>query len=81
MNFVNQIQLFKRLHSLILYKRTGTPKQFAKKLNISESTLYRIILDFKDYGVCISFDANRQSYIYENEKDINSILRLDDFEI
>ncbi len=76
MDTIKHIQLLERIHSLILHKSTGTPKQFAKKLNISESTLYRTLEELRDHGAIIIYDSNRPSYIYENEVTINFLLRF-----
>ncbi len=75
MGHFNNIELLKRIHDSILLKSTGKPEQFARKLTISESTLYRILNELKDHGAIIIFDASRPSYIYENEDEVKFLLK------
>jgi hypothetical protein len=75
MGIFNNNQLLKRIHDSILSKSTGTPKQFANKLSISESKLYRILSELKDHGAIITFDPSRPSYGYENEDEIILLLK------
>jgi hypothetical protein len=53
-----------RLHFFIRLKATGTPKEFAHNMGISERTLYYYMLILKDKGANISYDRNRNSYFY-----------------
>jgi len=78
MGIINHVQLLERLHSFILHKSTGTPKQLAKKLNISVRSLYRIIEELRGHGVIITFDTARSSYIYENEVEFKLLLQIYD---
>jgi len=47
---------------LIKRKATGTPDQFAEKLEISRSTLMENIRELKILGGSIEYDKNRESY-------------------
>lgn len=58
------IQRLKRIDQLISSKATGTPAQFAQKLDIRESTLYEILKILKDLGAPIEYDYHRCSYFY-----------------
>lgn len=53
------------MDNLISRKATGCPSQFAKKLSISERTLYRWIAILRNRGICIEYDEGRGSYFYE----------------
>jgi predicted DNA-binding transcriptional regulator YafY len=55
------------MNDLISRKATGTPSQFAKKLNISQRTLYRWIANMRDRNISILYDEERQSYYYSND--------------
>jgi len=46
-------------------KATGTPSQLAEKLDISKSTLERIIKEMKENNIPILYSRNRQSYILD----------------
>jgi predicted DNA-binding transcriptional regulator YafY len=52
------------MNYLIRSKRTGTPIQFAEKLEISESTLYQHLNDLRELGAPIAYDKFRQTYYY-----------------
>ncbi|GAO41950.1 helix-turn-helix domain-containing protein [Flavihumibacter petaseus] len=56
-----------RLDFLIRTKSTGTPKQLAKKLAISERTLYIYIAFLKQLGAVIRYCRSRNCYYYEEE--------------
>ena len=65
MNAVNCFKRLKRMDFFIKRKATGTPSHFAKLLEISETTLYRNIIDLKNLGAVIVYDKEKESYIYE----------------
>jgi hypothetical protein len=47
---------------------TGKPKDFADKLGISESHLYRILQTLKEEAECpIVFSVEKNSYLYASE--------------
>jgi predicted DNA-binding transcriptional regulator YafY len=52
---------------LIRIKGTGTPKQLAQRLCISERTLYEILALMKDKGAPIKYCKTRQSYYYQTD--------------
>jgi predicted transcriptional regulator YheO len=59
-------EFYERIDQMIKMKMTGTPNEFACKLGISESHLYRIINYLKERASCpIFFDKSRNSYVYE----------------
>jgi hypothetical protein len=67
-------QYFNRLENidrLIRVKGTGTPKQLAQKLHISESLLYEYLSFMKERGAPIVYSKMRQSYYYEEQGGFN----------
>ncbi len=58
------IKRFKQIDHLIATRATGTPAQFAQKLDISESTLYEFLKVLKELDAPIEFDSNRNTYYY-----------------
>ena len=64
---LQQIELIERIDQLIRLKATGTPNNFARRLGISDSSLYRLIDTLKEMGAPIEFSVISQSYIYSNE--------------
>lgn len=62
-NYLNRIE---QLDALIRQKRTGSPKDLAVKLNISERWLYILLDELKTELDCpIRYSRHRRSYIYE----------------
>ncbi|TVQ67783.1 MAG: hypothetical protein EA360_01565 [Balneolaceae bacterium] len=62
-SYVNRIR---QLDLLIRQKRTGTPKELAEKLNISERWLYALLDELRvDLECPIRYDRRRRSYVYE----------------
>ncbi|TSE02496.1 hypothetical protein FOF46_30805 [Aquimarina algiphila] len=64
---LKQIRLIKRIDRLIRLKATGSPIEFASKLDISKATLHRTILAMKELDAPIIFDIKSNSYLYLNE--------------
>jgi predicted DNA-binding transcriptional regulator YafY len=63
-------QYFVRLQTidrLIRIKGTGPPRQLAGKLGISERALYDFLELMKDMGAPITYNKNRQSYMYKED--------------
>lgn len=61
------IRRIERADQLIRLKATGTPKEFAKRLNISESSLYELLIVMKDLEAPILYCSNRKSYYYDRK--------------
>lgn len=65
---------FERLQTidyLIRIKGTGNPSQLAKRLNISERTLYEFLRMMKDLGAPIEYDRYKESYYYGEKGGFN----------
>jgi predicted DNA-binding transcriptional regulator YafY len=62
--YLNRIQ---KIDYLIRIKATGSPRQFARKLSISPSTLFKYLGDMKSLGAPITFCHHRSTYLYERE--------------
>jgi transcriptional antiterminator len=58
------LEKMKYLDTLIRKQGTGTPKEFAKKLKVSEATLHNYLGYLKDLGASIVYCAHRKSYYY-----------------
>lgn len=61
---VKQIALLERVDQLIRMRATGRPHQLAKRLQVSEATVFRIIDTMKELNAPIYYDLTRQSYLY-----------------
>lgn len=59
-----QIALLERVDQLIQLKATGNPKQLAKRLQVSEATVFRIIEAMKGLNAPVCYDFSKRSYVY-----------------
>ncbi|MGB3467882.1 MAG: hypothetical protein WBA74_21525 [Cyclobacteriaceae bacterium] len=62
---------YKRIHDLIQSKSTGSAHEFAKKMQLSEATLYKCLSFMKDQGIKLAYDHNRETYFYEDDQAIS----------
>ncbi|MDR6566636.1 HTH domain-containing protein [Chitinophaga ginsengisegetis] len=56
---------------LIRIKGTGKPAQLAKRLRISERTLYEFLKMMKELGAPIEYDRYKESYFYSEKGGFN----------
>lgn len=63
----NNKNLIERADQLIRLKATGTPEEFAGKLNISKRSMFRLINNLKEIGCPIIYNSHRRCYEYESE--------------
>lgn len=54
-----------RLDGLIRRKSTGSPRELAAKLNLSERSLYELINQMKELGAPITYCQPKKSYVYD----------------
>ncbi|MEW7291744.1 hypothetical protein [Aquimarina sp. 2304DJ70-9] len=66
---IKQIELIERIDRLIRLQATGSPDEFACKLGISKTKLYRIIKLMKQLEAPIEYNFNMQSFVYEKAVD------------
>ena len=59
------LSLLLRLDQFIRQKGTGSPPEFARKMGISERSLYEYLKVLKDLGAPIRFSRQDHSYYYE----------------
>jgi transcriptional antiterminator len=68
------ILIIKKIHSMILSKSTGKPKELALKLNVSERTIYNYIHFMrKDLKAPIIYNRFKDTYQYDRNCNINFI--------
>lgn len=68
---IDHLFTLKRMNELIKRRATGSPKQFAKKLEISESSMYNQLHRLRAFfGAPITYDADSESYCYEEEGEL-----------
>lgn len=62
---IRYINRIKQVDRLIRTKSTGPADEFACKLQISKRQVYNIIDEFKSFGLCISYNRNLRSFVYD----------------
>ena len=69
MKFFDRIEKLQRMDDLIRHKATGPPSSFARKLRISERTLYNYLEVFRAAGCTLHYNKFKETYEYlaENE--------------
>lgn len=73
MNILEFYQKLSYIHFLVVTGHTGTPKEFARKLNVSRSTLYVYIADLNALGIEIKYNSSRGFFQYMGERTIEGI--------
>ncbi len=69
MSLKKYIERIERMNWLISKKATGTPIEFARKMDISRSLLMEYLKFMKQLGGAIKYDTHAQSYIYLDDKE------------
>ena len=73
MNTIKQLERLRKIHEFIKIANTGTPKEFAIKLQLSESQLYNILEDLKIKGFPICYSKRLKSYVYNDDCELEII--------
>jgi len=58
------LNLLERMDQLIRLRATGTPTQFAQKIELSKSMLYMYLELLKDLGAPIQYSKSEKTYFY-----------------
>jgi predicted DNA-binding transcriptional regulator YafY len=67
MNITDTKDVIERIDRLVRLRATGTPRELALRLNLSERTVFRILNQMKEIGCPIYFNKASGSYCYEQE--------------
>lgn len=67
MTLIEKLQFIERIDALIRRSATGTPKQLANRLNISERGLFKTLKLMKEMGAPITYSISKESYTYTYE--------------
>lgn len=62
MSYSDSLKRYNRIIELAKKKATGSPKELAKRTEVSERTLYRIIENMKNQGVLIQYCKEQGTY-------------------
>jgi predicted DNA-binding transcriptional regulator YafY len=77
MNFLDQIERLNKANKLIRSEKTGTPSEFAQKINCSRSQLYIIIDYLKSHNAPIKYCKKRESFYYTNTFQFSVFVQLE----
>lgn len=77
MNFLDQIERLNKANTLIRSEKTGTPFEFAQKINCSRSQLYIIIDYLKSHNAPIKYCKKRESFYYTNTFQFSVFVQLE----
>lgn len=78
MKLLESLERIERIDQLVRLKATGTPKCLARRLEISERSIHRLIEMMKSMGAPIYYSISRQSYCYEKEVEFRFGFYLND---
>lgn len=70
MQLFETIDRLKRIHFLIQRESTGSPEEFAERLQLKKRQLYNILEEFRDYGANIRYSRLRKTFYYGNDFEI-----------
>lgn len=65
--YKDMFERLERIDYLIRIKGTGSPRQLADRLGLSERSIYEYLNLMKDLGAPIKYSNARHSYYYEHE--------------
>ena len=65
MKTIKNLRRLNELHNLIEQECTGSPKQLAQRLYVSERLIYCLIEQLRDYGAEVQYDRGRRTYFYK----------------
>ena len=64
MKTLKQLERLQKAHKLIKQENTGTPKEFAQKLHISERELYNLLNYIKELEAHVNYNRKTNTYYY-----------------
>ena len=71
-----QLERMERLHGLIKRKGTGTAKECAEKLGISERHFYNLLEMMRDLNVPVVYDKHLKSYVFTKEVEFHFVFTI-----
>ncbi len=71
-----ELQHMRDINYMILHHATGTPEQFAQKLNLSRRQLYYMIEYLNDLGAPIKYSRKSETFYYADRFDFEIKIRI-----
>ena len=66
MKFYEYQEKLTRIQELAKRNATGSPKELAEKINVSERTLFRLMQNIKEQGIQIEYSREISTYFINN---------------
>lgn len=70
MKNLKTLERLQQLHNLIATENSGTPKELATLMQISERSIHLLIEQLKDYNADICYSRSRKTYYYCEDFDL-----------
>ena len=70
MKLVEHFERIQKMNGLIRLGKTGTPAEFADSIGISQSHLFRCLLELEQYGMDIRYSRTLKTYFYGNDNEL-----------
>ncbi|GAA3657494.1 HTH domain-containing protein [Flavivirga jejuensis] len=67
MKSIKQLERLQQLHQRIEQENTGTPKELAQFMSISERLLYNLIEELKDISAPVCYNRSLKTYYYNDD--------------
>ncbi len=67
MKKIKHLERLEQLHLRIEQANTGTPKELAKFMHISERSLYNLIEELRDLNAPVCYNRNLKTYYYNGD--------------
>jgi biotin operon repressor len=80
MAFLKYLERYQNIDRMIRMENTGNPKEFASKLEISESHLYFCLKELKEYGLPIAYSNYKRTYFYQEAVKLNVNVSIENME-
>ena len=68
---IKNLERLQQLHLLIENERTGSPKELANRMHISERLVYNLMEQLKDFNANIRYDRGRKTYYYGEDFELH----------
>jgi transcriptional antiterminator len=64
MNKIKTLENLQKLHLLIEAECTGPPKALARRMELSERSVYNLLEVLKDFNAPVAYNRKRKTYYY-----------------
>lgn len=76
MKNIKVLERLQQLHNLIYNENTGTPKELALLMRVSERSVHLLLGQLKDYNAEINYSRSRKTYYYKNDFDLQILVSV-----